>query len=56
MNFNRALVAGIIFTFGMLLFLATGLVEGGLELFLWAVALVLGWIWLLRMAGPPGTR
>lgn len=56
MTFERAVWLGGIFTVSMLILLATGLVTGILELFLWAAVLILGWIWLLRRSGPRGTR
>ncbi|MCB0828937.1 MAG: hypothetical protein KDB62_09040 [Solirubrobacterales bacterium] len=56
MAFRRAIWLGAILTILMLVFLATGLVTGIVELALWAVALILGWVWLLRLARPRGTR
>ena len=56
MTLNRSLWFGGVFTVLMLVFLASGLVTGILELFLWAAALITGWVWLLRLGGPRGTR
>lgn len=56
MTFERAIWLGGAFTVLMLFFLATGLVTGILELGLWALALILGWVWLLRLSRPRGTR
>jgi hypothetical protein len=56
LTLSRSLLFGAVFTVLMLVFLASGLVTGILELFLWAAALIIGWVWLLRKGGPRGTR
>lgn len=56
MSLKRALWIGAVFTVLMVVSLASGLVTGALELLLWSLALILGWVWLFQRAGPRGTR
>lgn len=57
MSLWNAILAGGVFTIFMLLLLAAlGSAFRPLEILLWGVALILGWLWLLSRARPKGTR
>ncbi len=57
MSLKNAILAGGVFTIFMLLVLAAfGAVFGALEVLLWTVAVIIGWLWILSRARPKGTR
>jgi hypothetical protein len=56
-SLRSAIVAGGVFTILMLLLLAGfGAAFGAVEVLLWLVALIVGWLWILQRARPKGTR
>ncbi len=57
MSLRGAILTGSAFTIFMLLLLAGfGAVFGALEVLLWLVAVIIGWLWILSRARPKGTR
>ncbi len=57
MRLRNSILAGGVFTIFMLLFLAAlGSAFQPLEILLWGVVVILGWLWLLSRARPKGTR
>jgi hypothetical protein len=56
-SLRGAILTGGAFTIFMLLLLAGfGAVFGALEVLLWLVAVIIGWLWILSRARPKGTR
>ena len=57
MSLRNAILTGGVFTILMLLLLAGfGAAFGAVEVLLWLVALIIGWVWILGRARPKGTR
>lgn len=57
MSLKNAILAGAAFTV-LMLFLLAAIGSGfqALEMLLWGVVLILGWLWILGRARPKGTR
>lgn len=57
MSLKNAILAGGAFTV-LMLFLLAAIGSGfqALEMLLWGVVLILGWLWILGRARPKGTR